>query len=142
MYLSVTCHLHLRQNGRDLLRATAVTRGWDRYQNESQHRKLTVEKKIPPQGIEPAIFRSRARRCTTELSPLPKYIFQRKLLPGPRTVMPQTRYNSTDPGGKKPCCNNRIPHCVTTAGKQFRTRRDAKPALFFLFLNLFLRQAN
>ena len=25
--LAVTCHLHLRQNDRDLLRATAVTRG-------------------------------------------------------------------------------------------------------------------
>ena len=27
-YLTVTCHLHLWQNYRDLLRATAVTRGW------------------------------------------------------------------------------------------------------------------
>ena len=26
--LAVTCHLHFWQNDRDLLRATAVTRGW------------------------------------------------------------------------------------------------------------------
>ena len=31
--LAVTCHLHFWQNDRDLLRATAVTRGWNRYWN-------------------------------------------------------------------------------------------------------------
>ena len=31
--LAVTCHLHFWQNDRDLLRATAVTRGWNRYRN-------------------------------------------------------------------------------------------------------------
>ena len=44
--LPVTCHLHFWQNDRDLLGATAVTRGWNRYRNKSQHRKLTLEKKI------------------------------------------------------------------------------------------------
>ena len=34
----VTCHLHFWQNDRDLLRATAVTRGWNGYRNKSQHR--------------------------------------------------------------------------------------------------------
>ena len=29
--LTVTCHLHFWQNDRDLLRATAVTRGWNGY---------------------------------------------------------------------------------------------------------------
>ena len=29
--LAVTCHLHFWQNDRDLLRATAVTRGWNGY---------------------------------------------------------------------------------------------------------------
>ena len=38
--LAVTCHLHFWQNDRDLLRATAVTRGWNGYRNKSQHRKL------------------------------------------------------------------------------------------------------
>ena len=47
--LSVTCHLHFWQNDRGLLRATAVTRGWNGYRNKSQHRKLTLEKKtLPP----------------------------------------------------------------------------------------------
>ena len=63
--LPVTCHLHLWQNDRDLLRATAVTRGWNGYRNKSQHRKLTLEKKIFPvlrQGFEPATFQSRVQR--------------------------------------------------------------------------------
>ena len=44
--LAVTCHLHFWQNDRDLLRATAVTRGWNGYRNKSQHRKSTLEKKM------------------------------------------------------------------------------------------------
>ena len=46
--LAVTCHLHFWQNDRGLLRATAVTRGWNGYRNrnKSQHRRLTVEKKF------------------------------------------------------------------------------------------------
>ena len=59
--LAVTCHLHFWQNDRDLLRATAVTMGWNGYRNKSQHRKLTLEKKIIPpllQGLEPATFQS------------------------------------------------------------------------------------
>ena len=48
----------------DLLRATAVTRGWNGYRNKNQHRKLTMEKKILPPllpGLEPETFRSRVR---------------------------------------------------------------------------------
>ena len=63
--LAVTCHLHVWQNDRDLLRVTAVTRGWNGYRNKSQHRKLTLEKKILPpllQGFEPGTFQSRVRR--------------------------------------------------------------------------------
>ena len=63
--LAVTWHLHFWQNNRDLLRATAVTRGWNGHRNKSQHRKLTLEKKfIPPllHGLEPATFQSRIRR--------------------------------------------------------------------------------
>ena len=40
---AVICHLHLWQNDRDLLRATAVTRGWNGYLIKSQHRKLTLD---------------------------------------------------------------------------------------------------
>ena len=46
--LAVTCHLHFWQNGWDILRATAVTRGWNGYRNRSHHRKLTLEKKTLP----------------------------------------------------------------------------------------------
>ena len=63
--LAVTCLLHLWQNDRDLLRATAVTQGWNGYGNMSQHRKLTLEKKILPPllpGFEPATFQSGVRR--------------------------------------------------------------------------------
>ena len=35
--LAVTCHLHFWQNDRGLLRATAVTRGWNRYRNVRLH---------------------------------------------------------------------------------------------------------
>ena len=58
--LAVTCHPHVWQNDRDLLRATAVTRGWNGYRNKSQLRKLTLEKKLLPPlqpGLEPATLR-------------------------------------------------------------------------------------
>ena len=42
--LGVTCHLHFWQNDQDLLCATAMIQGWIEYWNESQHRKLTMEK--------------------------------------------------------------------------------------------------
>ena len=72
-YLAVICHLHFGQNDRGLLRATAVTRGWNGYRNKSQHRKLTLENKILPpllRGFELATFRSQSVAPTTELSPL------------------------------------------------------------------------
>jgi len=61
----VTCHLHISQNDRDLLRAAAVTR---------VHRKLTLEKKILPPllpGLEPG---SRVRRSNHWAIPAPKYL--------------------------------------------------------------------
>ena len=53
-----SCNLHpaLLANDGDLLPATAVTRGWNGYQNKSQHRKSTLEKKILlplQQGFKP-----------------------------------------------------------------------------------------
>ena len=47
-YLAVTCHLHFWQNDRELLRATAVIWEWNGYRNKSQHRKVTLGKKILP----------------------------------------------------------------------------------------------
>ena len=77
--LAVTCHLHFWQNDRDLLRATAVTRGWNGYRNKSQNRKLTLEKKILPplqQGFEPATFRSWVRCSNHWAIPAPHiYIY-------------------------------------------------------------------
>ena len=63
--LGVTCHLQFWQNDRDLLRATAVTRGVERTPNKSQHRKLTLEKTITQwllPGLELGTYRSRVRR--------------------------------------------------------------------------------
>ena len=77
--LAVTCHLRFWQNDRGLLRATAVKRGWNGYRNKSQHRKLTLEKKILPplqQGFEPATFQSRVRRSNHWAIPAPRiYIY-------------------------------------------------------------------
>ena len=73
--LAVTCHLHFWQNDRDLLRATAVTRGWNGYRKKSQHRKLTLENKILPplqQGFKPATFQSRVWRSNHWAIPAPK----------------------------------------------------------------------
>ena len=75
--LAVTCHLHFWQNDRNLLRVTAVTRGWNEYRNKSQHRKLTLEKKIHQpvlQGFEPATFQSRIRRSNHWAIPAPPSI--------------------------------------------------------------------
>ena len=56
-------HFFLCVNNQDLLSATAVTRRWNGYRNESQHRKLTLEKIIPPfqPGMQHAPFRLRIR---------------------------------------------------------------------------------
>ena len=63
--LAVTCHLHFWQNDRDLLRTTAVTRGWHEYRNKSQHR-VDLEKKTLPRP-----FNHESDALTTELSPSP-----------------------------------------------------------------------
>ena len=74
--LSVTCHLHFWQNDQDLLHATAVTQGWNRYWNKSQHRKLTLEKKILLlllQGFEPATFQSWVHHSNHWAIPTPQW---------------------------------------------------------------------
>ena len=67
-YLTVTCRqLHFWQNGPDLLRATAVTRWWNEYWNKSQHKQLTLEKKILLLlllGLELTTFRSQSGAVT------------------------------------------------------------------------------
>ena len=61
-YLPVICHLHIRQSGWDLLHATAVTLGGTDISIMSQHRKLTLEKKMLLLGCEPVSFQSRVWR--------------------------------------------------------------------------------
>ena len=75
--LAVTRHLHFWQNDRDLLRATAVTRGWNGYQNKNQHRKLTLEKKFLQPRFEPATFQSRVRRSNHWAIPVPQSCWSR-----------------------------------------------------------------
>ena len=51
--LAVTCHLHFWQNDRGLLRATAVTRGWNGYRNKRAQKVDHGEENFPapPAGI-------------------------------------------------------------------------------------------
>ena len=75
--LAVTCHLHFWQNDWDLSRATAVTRGWNRYSNKSQHSKLMLENKILQlllQGFEPMTFQSQVWRSNLRAILLPGVI--------------------------------------------------------------------
>ena len=72
--LTVTCHLHFGQNDRDLLHATVVTQGRNRYRNKSQHRKSTLEKNILLPLLRESIpwpFNHESSALTTELSLLP-----------------------------------------------------------------------
>ena len=57
-----SCNPPFWQTGRDLLRATEVTRGWNGYQNKNQHRRFTLENKIILQGLKPATFHSQVWR--------------------------------------------------------------------------------
>ena len=67
--LAVTCHPHFWQNDRELLRATAVTRGWKGYRNESAQN-LTLEKKILGDS-NPRPLDHDSGALSTELSQLP-----------------------------------------------------------------------
>ena len=88
MCLAVTCHLHLWQNDRDLLGATAVIRGCNgfRYpgvERIGQHKKLTLEKKILPpllRGSNPGPFDHESDALTTELFPLPSLMLMLKFV--------------------------------------------------------------
>ena len=72
--LGVTCRLHFWQNDRGLLRATVVTRVWNRYRNKSQHSKLTLEENILP-PLLPGPFDHESDALTTEISPLPSSVY-------------------------------------------------------------------
>ena len=61
--LAVTFRLHFWQNDRDLLRATAVTRGWNDYRNKSQHKKVDPGEENDPAA--PAGIRTRDLSVTS-----------------------------------------------------------------------------
>ena len=73
--LAVTCHLHFWQNDRDLLRATAVTRGWNGYRNKSQHTESRPWRRKfsrrSSRDSNPRPFNHESGALTTELSPPP-----------------------------------------------------------------------
>ena len=70
--LAVTCHLHFWRNDGDLVCATAVTQRWNRYQNTSQHRKMTLEKKkCPLPGLKPTSCQSQVRHSNRWAIPTP-----------------------------------------------------------------------
>ena len=75
--LAVTCHLHFWQNDRGLLRATAVTRGWNQASNESKHTKMTLEKNILPPllpGFELATFETASQCCNRRIKEYSSHI--------------------------------------------------------------------
>ena len=61
--LAVTCHLHIWQNDRDLLRATVVTRGWNGYRNKESAQKADPGEENSPAA--PAGTRTRDRSITS-----------------------------------------------------------------------------
>ena len=63
--LAVTCHLHFWQNDRNLLRATAVTRRWNGYWNESAQKVDPGEENSP---AAPAGVRTRDLSITSSIS--------------------------------------------------------------------------
>ena len=72
--LAVTCHLHFWQNDRGLLRATAVTREWNGYRNESAQKVDPGEEKFSRRSCRdsnPRPFDHESGALTTELSPPP-----------------------------------------------------------------------
>ena len=80
MCLAVTCLLHFWQNDRDLLRATAVTRGWNRCREknvstESRPWKRKFSRRSCPDW-NPKPFNHEPSTLTTELSPFPTYCME------------------------------------------------------------------
>ena len=75
--LAVTCHLHFWQNDWDLLCATTVTRGWNRYWNESAQK---IDPRMLLPGFEPRTFWSQIRCCNHWAIPAPSVVLAGILL--------------------------------------------------------------
>ena len=75
--LAVTCYLRFLAEWPGSFTCYCGNTGVELIPNKSQHRKLTLEKKILPplqQGFEPATFRSRVRRSNHWAIPAPRTI--------------------------------------------------------------------
>ena len=73
-YLAVTCHMHFWQNDQDLLRATAVTRGWNGHRNKVSTESRPRRRKFSRRSCRdsnPRPFSYESGALTTELSPPP-----------------------------------------------------------------------
>jgi len=108
--LAVTCHLHFWQNDWDLLHATVVTRGRNRYWNKSQHRKLTLEKKtVLPLllGFKPATFQSWVWQSNHWAIPVPKVVTALC-----HCILITSRQNATR--GCLPCIGSQNKNVLTT----------------------------
>ena len=111
-----------------LLRATAVTRGWNGYRNKSQHRKSTLEKKILPpllQGFEPVTFRSWVRRSNHWAIPAPlsKCLFMTYFYSS-CTILMRDRYSPN-----WPCCLIVLTFSLKHAPVSWQQRSVALPSL-------------
>ena len=76
--LAVTCHLRFWQNDRGLLRATAVTRGWNGYRNRVSTENWPWRRKFSRRSngdSNPRPFDHESGALTTELSLLPEVCF-------------------------------------------------------------------
>ena len=97
------------RSGWGLLRATAVTRGWHEYRNKSQHKRLTLEKKISPAA--PAGIRTHDLLITSHgpaLKPQSQAIRQAPLFHHrepvlPLILCPTLAETDSDHGRLQPC---------------------------------------
>ena len=85
--LAVTCHLHVWQNDRDLLSATAVTHGWNGYRNKSAQKvdRGDENSSAAPLGYTPMMF--------PQLGYKPMMFPQLRHSPGTRTSSPFHNYS-------------------------------------------------
>ena len=94
--LAVTCHLHIWQNDRDLLRATAVTRGWNRYRNRVSTESRPWRRKFSRcsyRDLNPGPFSHESGALTTELSQSPFNSKPRpRLFLNPSAVLDEVQY--------------------------------------------------
>ena len=114
--LAVACRLHFWQNDQDLVRATAVTRGWKRYRNKSAQKVNPGGENSPSntwRDSNPRSFDHESSALTTEPSPLPT---TRPMHPG-------------------------LTHPVVVSRSRVLLPLPAHPLLFLFFILLFIQES-